>query len=107
MHTSGKDIKEIKELEAGIRIKQKIKIIDNIVYVTATVDSAAIYFQYKTTHIKEVVISKFKESIKEVEKTESETISKKTVYRLPWWLWAAIACAAGFIVFKYFFPLLK
>ncbi len=100
-------IKEITELRAGQRVKQDIKLENNVLTTTATIDSAAIYFQYKNTHAQEFKQEKIKEINKSQEKQEnsSDTNIKKTVYKLPWWIWGLIIVGVGFVVVKWVLPI--
>lgn len=83
-------IRQIIDIETGERLRQSISMDNNIITVTAKIDSAAVYFQYKNTHIKEVEKTKHSVKIKETEKETTKESHKKVVYKFPLWIWPIV-----------------
>jgi len=100
-------LKQIIQLKTGRKISQSIHLKDNILTVRAKIDSAAIYFQYRDTHIKEGRSQRVSEKNKHSEKTQITNVSKtkKTVTKWPIWLYLLIAGAAGWLFYKYLLPI--
>ncbi len=96
-------LKQIISLTTGRKIKQNIGIKNNILTVRATIDSQAVYFQYKKIHEREFVQQKDETT----EKTVQKTVIKKTTRRAPAWFWLIIAAAAAFLFWKYILPLIR
>ena len=94
-------IAEITELKTGTRIKTILRQNYDTIFIRSTIDSAAIYFTYKSTHTREFKETTTKETTLDKEKT------RKTVFKIPLWAWIIIIVIAIYIIIKYLWPLIR
>jgi len=94
-------VKYIDELEAGLRVKPSIKIVDNYITVECIVDSNSIYIMWKDRYEREYI-----ESGTSVTVEDTLVVKEKVVKKfIPLWVWilgvVLLALAAWFIVKKF------
>lgn len=92
-------LKKIVELKNGKRIETRIEMRFDTLILTASIDSQAVYFQYKSIHE-----SVYKEATQTTTEKQSEKVFKK-ITRLPWWVWVVLAGGVVYFIVRFYFKI--